>query len=84
MKFTIRWLEKFLDLQDVKLDEIVTALTDLGLEVETVSTPSPLLRQFIIAEVIECKKHPNANKLNICSVNDGKNILNIICGASNV
>ena len=84
MKFTINWLEKFLDLNDVKLDDVVKALTNLGLEVENVVVPSPLLKQFIVAEVVGCTKHPNANKLNVCLVNDGKNILNIICGASNV
>ncbi|NRA73401.1 MAG: phenylalanine--tRNA ligase subunit beta [Rickettsiales bacterium] len=84
MKFTLSWLERFLDLTDVKLENIINALTNLGLEVESVSPPSPLLKQFIIGEVLECVKHPNANKLSICCVNDGKNVLNIICGAPNV
>jgi phenylalanyl-tRNA synthetase beta chain len=84
MKFTIRWLEKFLDLNGAKVEEIVEALTNLGLEVESVATPSPLLKQFIVAKVVECGKHPNADKLSVCSVSDGENILNIVCGAPNV
>jgi phenylalanyl-tRNA synthetase beta chain len=84
MKFTISWLEKFLDLKNTGLDEIVKALTMLGLEVESVSLPSPLLDQFIVAEVMNTQKHPDADKLNVCSVNDRKNILQIICGAPNV
>ena len=84
MKFTIRWLEKFLDLNGAKLDVVVEALTNVGLEVESVTAPSSLLEQFIVAEVVECSKHPNADKLSVCRVNDGKNILNIVCGAPNV
>jgi phenylalanyl-tRNA synthetase beta chain len=84
MKFTISWLEKFLDLNGCKVDQIATALTQLGLEVETVSSPSPLLAQFIVAEIVDCHKHPKADKLNVCSVNDGENTLNIVCGAPNV
>jgi len=84
MKFTISWLEKFLDLKGVKIETIVKSLTNLGLEVESISLPSPRLEQFIVAEVLERTKHPNADKLSVCSVNDGKNTLNIVCGAPNV
>jgi phenylalanyl-tRNA synthetase beta chain len=84
MKFTISWLEKFLDLKGVEAEVIISALTNLGLEVESVVYPSPLLKQFIVAEVVECKKHPTSDKLSVCSVTDGTNLLQIICGAPNV
>jgi phenylalanyl-tRNA synthetase beta chain len=82
MKFTLSWLKKFLDTNS-SLDQISESLTSLGLEVESITDHSKALDPFIIAEILEAEQHPNADRLRVCKVNNGKEILNIVCGASN-
>ncbi|KJV57542.1 phenylalanine--tRNA ligase, beta subunit [Orientia chuto str. Dubai] len=82
MKFTLKWLKQFLA-TNANLTDITQALTNLGLEVESIIDRSVELKDFIIAEIIDVKPHPNATKLQICEVNSGKKILQIVCGASN-
>jgi phenylalanyl-tRNA synthetase beta chain len=83
MKFTLSWLKQFLD-TDVKLEEISNALTAIGLEVEEVVDKATSLACFKVAKIIDVIKHPEADKLNVCKVDDGNQILQIICGAKNV
>jgi phenylalanyl-tRNA synthetase beta chain len=83
MEFTFSWLKKFLK-TDSTLEEIVSKLNELGLEVDEVSDPSLNLRDFIIAEISDISPHPSASKLTICQVFTGSETLQIICGASNV
>ena len=83
MKFTLSWLKDHLE-TDASLDEITTALTDLGLEVEGVENPAEKLAPFRIAYVTEAKPHPNADRLQICMVDDGSGQpIQVICGAPN-
>ena len=56
MKFTLSWLKKHLD-TSASLDEILSALTDLGLEVESVENPVEQLEKFTIGEKIFLKKY---------------------------
>ena len=83
MIVTRRWLEEFIDLSDVSTQEIIDTLNRIGQEVEgykKIEVP----QNVVIGEVIECEKHPNADKLNVCKVNVGEEVLQIVCGASNV
>ncbi len=82
MKFTLSWLKKFLD-SNASLDEISKTLTSLGLEVESITDRSKTLEAFTIAEILEAYQHPNADRLRICKVSTGEEILNIVCGAAN-
>jgi len=82
MKFTLSWLKRFLD-TTASLDEICNALNNLGLEVEEVSDRRKELKDFKIARIIEADPHPQANKLQVCQVNDGEKVLQIVCGAAN-
>ncbi len=82
MKFTLSWLKKHLE-TDAPLDDILYALTDLGLEVEGVENPIDGLKPFIIGKVLSAEKHPDADKLKICSVDAGEGPTQIICGAPN-
>ena len=82
MKFTLSWLKQFLD-TDANLDTITSTLTHIGLEVEEVIDQSKDLASFEVAEIIDTKPHPDANKLQICSVQTKSEILQIICGAPN-
>jgi phenylalanyl-tRNA synthetase beta chain len=81
MRFTLSWLKDFL-ITDASLDIIAKKLVDIGIEVESIDDRS-ILKPFIIAEILEAEKHPEADKLQICKVNNGKEILQIVCGAPN-
>ncbi|MEM7439279.1 MAG: phenylalanine--tRNA ligase subunit beta [Pseudomonadota bacterium] len=82
MKFTLSWLKKHLDTQ-APLDDILYALTDLGLEVEGVENPLDALKDFTVAYVQSAEKHPDADKLRVCQVETDEGVKQIICGAPN-
>lgn len=82
MKFTFNWLKEFLE-TDLSLGDIVENLTSLGLEVESVSDRRDEFKNFTIGYIKEAKKHPEAEKLQICTVFDGKKDHQIVCGAHN-
>ena len=67
MKFTLSWLKKHLE-TSANLDEILLALTDLGLEVENVVDPIEALKDFTIGKVLSAEQHQNADKLRVCQV----------------
>jgi phenylalanyl-tRNA synthetase beta chain len=87
MKISYNWLKDFVDINWTS-DKVEQLLTDLGLEVEGVETFESVkggLKGIVIGKVIECKKHPNADKLKITKVDIGeKEPLQIVCGAPNV
>ncbi|QND51255.1 phenylalanine--tRNA ligase subunit beta [Phyllobacterium sp. 628] len=82
MKFTLSWLKDHLE-TEASLGEIVDALTMIGLEVESLDDKAAL-KPFIIAKVLTAAKHPDADKLQVLSVDtgDGKP-LQVVCGAPN-
>ena len=89
MKFTLSWLGDHLD-TDASLDQMLEALTDLGLEVEEVQDPAATLGAFRICKVIEAVQHPNADRLRQCRVAtypDGAGgrmeEVQVVCGAPN-
>jgi len=83
MKFTVGWLKDYLDF-DCSLLQLSHKLTSIGLEVENIRSPITDPDNFIVCEVIRVEKHPNADKLKICDVSDGKDNYTIVCGAQNV
>lgn len=83
MKFTVGWLRDYLDF-DCSLIQLSHKLTSIGLEVENIKSPIINPDKFIVCEVIEVEKHPNADKLKVCDVSDGKENYKIVCGAENV
>ena len=83
MKFTLSWLKEHLD-TDASLDKITDKLTMIGLEVENVEDQAKALAPFMIAEVIEAKQHPNADRLRVCMVDTGDGEpIQVVCGAPN-
>ena len=82
MKFTLSWLKTYLD-TDVDLFTISETLTAIGLEVEEVIDPTEGLKPFVIAKIEKTEQHPNADKLRICTVNNGNEIIQVVCGAPN-
>ena len=84
MKFTLSWLKDHLD-TSATLTEICDALVNLGLEVEGIEDPAAKLKGFVVAYVKERDKHPNADRLSLCKIDDGSgNLLQVVCGAPNV
>ena len=82
MKFTLSWLKDHLD-TSASLDEILYALTDLGLEVEEVINPADALEDFTLGYVKKAEKHPDADRLRVCEVETDEGTKQIICGAPN-
>jgi len=82
MKFTLNWLKDHLD-TDATLDEVLERLTMLGLEVEGVEDRAKGLEDFVVGEVLTAEKHPDADKLQVLTVNNGKETLQVVCGAPN-
>jgi phenylalanyl-tRNA synthetase beta chain len=83
MKFTFSWLKDHLE-TTAALGEIVDALTRLGLEVEGVEDPAARLAGFTIARVLTAAPHPQADKLQVLTVDRGDGVaLQVVCGAPN-
>jgi phenylalanyl-tRNA synthetase beta chain len=84
MKFSEKWLREWVD-PPVSTDELVEQLTMAGLEVDSVEPAGAGLESLLVGEVVSVDKHPDADKLRVCSVNAGKERpLQIVCGAPNV
>jgi phenylalanyl-tRNA synthetase beta chain len=83
MKFTFAWLKEHLD-TDRPLPEIADKLTMIGLEVERIEDRGKLFAPFVIARVVEAKRHPNADRLRLCMVDTGSgDPIQVVCGAPN-
>jgi phenylalanyl-tRNA synthetase beta chain len=82
MKVTLNWLKQYVDFNWAP-EELTERLTMLGLEVEGVQKISAAFEGIIVAQVITRDKHPNADKLSVCRVNDGNGERQIVCGAQN-
>ncbi|MDG1286741.1 MAG: phenylalanine--tRNA ligase subunit beta [Rickettsiales bacterium] len=82
MKFTLNWLKDYLD-TDASIEQIDETLTAIGLEVESIEAPAAELAPFTVAKIEEAEQHSDADRLQICKVNTGSEILQIVCGAPN-
>jgi phenylalanyl-tRNA synthetase beta chain len=84
MQFSENWLRTMVN-PAMTSDELSHMLTMSGLEVEEVEAVAPPFSNVVVAEVLEVVRHPNADRLNVCTVNVGTGtLLNIVCGAPNV
>ncbi|MEQ8251714.1 MAG: phenylalanine--tRNA ligase subunit beta [Oceanibaculum nanhaiense] len=82
MKFTLSWLKEHLD-TDAPLEEIVRTLSMIGLEVEGVEDRAAALAPFTVAHVISAEQHPDADRLRVCKVDTGTEVVQVVCGAPN-
>jgi len=83
MKFTLSWLKAHLD-TDASAEAIADKLTAIGLEVEDVANPAEALKPFRIAKVLTAERHPQADKLQVLTVDTGAGEpLQVVCGAPN-
>jgi phenylalanyl-tRNA synthetase beta chain len=84
MKIAESWLREWVD-PDLKTEELGHQLTMLGHEVDGIEFEGAGIADVVIAEVVECGKHPDADKLSVCKVSDGgSELIDIVCGAPNV
>ncbi|TCK83680.1 phenylalanine--tRNA ligase subunit beta [Albibacterium bauzanense] len=87
MRISYNWLKDFLKI-DKSPEELSEILTNIGLEVESVEEVEDIpggLAGLVIAEVLSCEQHPNADRLRITTVNNGnESPLQVVCGAPNV
>ena len=84
MKITLDWLREHLD-GPFTVDDVVAALNRIGHEVEGVENPAEKLAGFRVAKVLTADKHPQADKLQVLTVDtgDGSAPLTVVCGAPN-
>ena len=82
MKFSLDWLREHLE-TTASVTEIADRLTAIGLEVEGVSNPAEALAPFRVAKVLTAVKHPQADKLQVLTVDAGDGPIQVVCGAPN-
>ncbi|HEY1764368.1 MAG TPA: phenylalanine--tRNA ligase subunit beta [Opitutaceae bacterium] len=85
MKISLNWIKDYVPLE-APVEELTRAITFLGFEVEGVAmTGAPALSNVVVGEVLTREKHPNADKLSVCTVNLGakEGVRTIVCGAQN-
>jgi phenylalanyl-tRNA synthetase beta chain len=83
MKFTLSWLRQYLDTQ-AGVAAIAAKLNAIGLEVESVDDPAAKLTGFRVAKVLTADRHPDADKLQVLTVDAGDGVpLQVVCGAPN-
>ncbi len=83
MRISLNWLKEYINFS-YSPEDLAQRLTMVGLEVENIEYLGKKYANFVVGEVLEVSKHPNADKLSVCKVNSGKEILQIVCGAPNV
>ncbi|GAA0456506.1 phenylalanine--tRNA ligase subunit beta [Alkalibacillus silvisoli] len=85
MFISTNWLKQYVDLSHVSINQLAEDITKTGVEVEQVFPPIMDDDHLVVGYVKECKKHPNADKLNLCQVDVGAGeVSQIVCGAANV
>lgn len=84
MKFTIDWLQEYTSTEGTNPSELAEHLTMAGLEVDSVTDLYPELDAFKTAKVVSVSKHPDADKLTLCQVDNGEEVIQVVCGAPNV
>ena len=79
---SLNWIKDYVNLDGEDLKELAVKITKAGLNIEDVITNH--IDNLVIGEVVECKDHPDSDHLHVCKVNTGKEVTQIVCGASNV
>ncbi len=83
MKISFNWLKELIDFNKTPA-EISDILRQVGIEVANITDLSIGWDKIVIADILDVRKHPDADKLSLCDVNDSVNQYTIVCGAPNV
>ena len=82
MKFSEKWLRTWID-PELSTSELCDQLTGAGLEVDAAESVADEFTGVVVAEIVELHVHPNAERLSVCTVFDGSEKFNVVCGAPN-
>jgi phenylalanyl-tRNA synthetase beta chain len=82
MKFSESWLREHVKVEATR-EELAARLTAIGLEVEEVTALGDALGGVVVAQIVECARHPEADRLQVCTVDTGHGTVQIVCGAPN-
>ena len=85
MKLPVSWLNDYVDVSDLSIQELADKLTSAGVEVEGIETTGAVLDdQIVVGEVLTCVPHPDSDHMHVCQVTDGTTTFQVVCGAPNV
>jgi len=82
MKVSLKWLRDYVDI-DLTPEELADRLTMAGLEVDAIEESGPAFDGVVTARILSARPHPEAEKLHLCEVTDGRKTYPIVCGAPN-
>jgi phenylalanyl-tRNA synthetase beta chain len=83
MKFSVNWLREFVELP-ASIDALAELLTMSGIEIEGIQKRGADFDKVVVAQIMDSKPHPNADRLTVCVVDDGSGTKRqIVCGAKN-
>jgi len=85
MRISLNWIKSLIPGFKVEsYDVLFKDMVGIGLDIESIESEREKFNNFVVGEVLETAKHPNADKLTVCKVSTGDKTLSIVCGASNV
>jgi phenylalanyl-tRNA synthetase beta chain len=84
MLVSLNWLKDYVNIDDISPKELAEFITKSGIEVDSIDSKKDSITNLVVGFVKSCEQHPNADKLNLCQVDVGDEVLQIVCGAPNV
>lgn len=85
MKISLNWIKEYLpDLEISSFEDFSQKMVSRGIDIESVEFTGDKYKNFVVGEVLDKIKHPNADKLSVCKVDIGNEVKQIVCGAPNV
>lgn len=84
MLVSLNWLKNYVDISDIRTEELAEKITKSGIEVDGIEYIAEKSEGVVTGYVESCEQHPNADKLSLCHVDAGDEKLQIVCGAPNV
>ena len=85
MLLSLNWLKEYVNIpKNVSPEDLAQKLTALTVEVEKIENQSRRFDKVVVGEILEVKKHPQADRLQLAKVNVGQEVLDIVCGAPNI
>ena len=79
---SLNWVSDYVDIKDEKIDELTDKITKFGVNIEAIIRNN--INNLVVGHVLKVEKHPDSDHLNVCQVDIGTKITQIVCGASNV
>lgn len=84
MQINLNFIKNYVDIKNIPLNELVNKMNMHGLPVDEIIEKKSNISNVYVAKILDIQQHPNADKLSLCKVTDGKNIYSVVCGAKNI